>query len=73
MPTVLPELLSVPNRILVESMEATLSHSYARHPKLQDYWYEIYQFFSVILEVPIKPDPILIILGISEELRTELM
>lgn len=52
-----------------ESMEATLSHSYALCPKLQYYWVEIFRFLSVILKVQIEPDPILIILGISEELR----
>lgn len=40
-------------------MEATLSHSYALCPKLQEYWYDI-------LEDKIEPDPIF--LWISGEL-----
>lgn len=51
-----------------DSMEATLSHSYALCPKLQQYRCDILHFFSLILEVRMEPDPILIILGISGEL-----
>lgn len=49
-------------------MEATLSHSYALCPRLQEYWCDVFHFFSMILEVQITPDPILIILGVSGEL-----
>lgn len=51
-----------------ECAEATLSHSYALCHKLQKYWGDIFNFLSRILEVQIIPDPVLIILGISDEL-----
>lgn len=52
-----------------ESMEATLSHSFALCPKLQNYWHEIFDFFSLILGIRLDPDLILIILGTSVGLR----
>lgn len=51
-----------------ECSEATLSHSYALCHKLWNYWGDIFNFLSRILEVQINPDPVLIILGISDEL-----
>lgn len=50
-------------------MEGTLSHSFALCPKLQNYWHEIFDFFSLILGIQLDPDLILIILGTSEGLR----
>ena len=38
--------------------------------KLQDFWVDIFNFFSRIFGVQIQPDPLLIIFGISEVLRT---
>ena len=52
-----------------ESMEATLSHSFTLCPKLQNYWHDIFDIFSVIWGIRQDPDLILIILGISEGLR----
>lgn len=51
------------------TMEATLTHSYVLCPKLQNYWYEIFKFFSTILKTQLVPDITLIILGTSKELR----
>ena len=50
-------------------MEATLSHSFALCPKLQNYWHDIFDVFLLILGIRLDPDLILIILGTSEELR----
>ena len=52
-----------------DSMEGTLSHSFALCPKLQSYWHEIFDLFSLILGIQLDPDPTLIILGTSEGLR----
>ena len=49
--------------------DATLLHSYALCPNLQNFWIEIFRLFSRILEVEIDPDPVLVILGVSEGLK----
>ena len=47
-------------------MEANLLHSFALCPKVQEYWIEIFRTLSDVLDTQIDPDPLLIILGVSD-------
>lgn len=53
-----------------KSTEADLLHSFALCAKLQDFWADIFRLFSKIFKVQIQPEPVLIILGISDLLRS---
>ncbi len=53
-----------------ESTEADLLHSFAMCAKLQGFWVDIFSLFSKIFKVQIQPEPVLIILGTSDVLRS---
>ena len=53
-----------------ELADADLLHSFALCTKLQDFWVDIFNLLSRIFEVQIQPDPMLVIFGVSEALRT---
>ena len=50
-----------------EQSEADLLHGYVLCPKLQNCWFS---FFSKAFKVQLQPDPVLVILGTSEQCNT---
>ena len=59
-----------PNCDKCKATEATLLHSFALCPLIQRYWIKIFEALSDILDTHIDPDPILIILGVSDPIST---
>ena len=53
-----------------ELADADLLHSFALCTKLQDFWVDIFDFLSRLFGVQLEPEPVLIILGVSDALRT---
>ena len=53
-----------------ESTEADLLHSFAMCTRLHDFWVDIFGLFSKIFKVQIRPEPVLIILAISDVSRS---
>ena len=53
-----------------ESTEADLLHSFAMCTRLHDFWVDNYSLFSKIFKVQMRPEPVLIILGISDVSRS---
>ncbi len=49
---------------------ATHLHSYALCPKIYSFWADIFNIMSEVMGIVIKPDPLLIILGVSETFKT---
>ena len=48
------------------AMDANLLHSFALCPRIQRYWIRVFETLSDILNSRIDPDPVLIILNISD-------
>ena len=53
-----------------EQSEADLLHGYMLCPKLQNVWVAIFSLFSKAFKVQLQPDPVLVILGTSEQCNT---
>lgn len=51
------------------SSEATLGHSFVLCSKIAPFWRDIFKNISDIINTPLTPEPLLIILGVSEESR----
>jgi len=50
------------NHVYIPSLQKT-------HPKVQIFWFNIFNLISKILKVQLKPNPLIIILGISDEIN----
>ncbi len=52
-----------------QSSVATLLHSFALCPKIQSFWVDVCSTVSEVMDTRIKPEPLLIILGISDNIK----
>lgn len=52
------------------SADADLSHSFIFCSSIQSYWNGIFNVLSEIFRVQMQPDPVLIVLGLSEHIRS---
>lgn len=48
---------------------ATHLHSYALCPKIDSFWFDVFDIMSKVLGVTIKSEPLLVIFGVSESFK----
>lgn len=62
-----PEISPLCDRCLVA--EDTLLHSFVLCPKVKIFWFNIFSLISRILKIQLEPNPHIIILGISDDIK----
>ena len=64
---IFPEISSICEKF--NQVGANLIHSYALFPKLEDFWMAGFSFFSKVFKTTLRPDPPLVIQGMSGSTR----